>query len=177
MTNDRSTLPFEEDEPFRVGVTVGDTRRFYHNRPMAMNFANDGQLRWAEQVYSATAQFEPQHGFVAVLFSEHNIPEAWAAGYEVRTSALVPSKTPEDWAAGRVGARRAAKSAPGGSTPAPEGAAPVRGATARVWAIADQVGAAGRGDRAKVIAACVAEGINPATAATQWSKYANSKGW
>lgn len=175
MTDD-----FEEDQPFKVGrpELEGDQRRYYINRPLAMNFANEGQQRWSDTVYSAIAQLEPNHGFVAVLFAYHNVPEAWAEGYEVRTPALEPeNKTPADWASNPTGARRAGGSAGKGTNTPGGGSAPVRGATARVWAIADEVGAQSRADRGKVIDACTAEGINPSTAATQWSKYAKSKGW
>lgn len=46
--------------------------------------------------------------------------------------------------------------------------------TARVWDIADtalQGGAEGKALRAQIVAACVAEGIDPSTAATQYSKW------
>lgn len=55
--------------------------------------------------------------------------------------------------------------------------APVKGATAKVWTIADRITAEKGGtiDRGAIIAACEAEGINPATAATQFSKWKRSK--
>lgn len=170
------TDTFEEDIPYTVGKpdVDGDQRRYYKNRPLAQQYANLGQQTWSDTVYSASAQFEPNFGYVAVLHAYHNVPDAWAQGYEVQTPQTVSatSKTPDDWA----DPRRPSLTAKGGNTQ--EGpAAPVRGATARVWAIADEVGASSRADRGKVIAACTAEGINPSTAATQWSKYAKSKGW
>lgn len=64
-------------------------------------------------------------------------------------------------------ARPAGEGAKGG------GAAPVRGATAKVWEIADGVGKA---DRNAIIQACVAQGINPSTAATQYSKWKKARG-
>lgn len=66
-----------------------------------------------------------------------------------------------------------------------EGSAPSpKGATGRVWAIADEILAGSPHDathdikalRAKVIQACTDAGIHEATAATQWSKWKKSKG-
>jgi len=165
-----------EQSPFTVGRMEGDKRRYYLTRPMAQQYANLGQQTWMDTVYSASVQLEPNHGFVAVLFAYHNVPDAWELGYEVRVPREeFPKPTPADWAtqrpAGRVTGSTGGGSAPNGKQ------APVRGATARVWAIADEVGASSRADRGKVIEACTAEGINASTAATQWSKYAKSKGW
>ena len=164
---------FEEDEPtYKVGRMEGDLRRYYKNRPLAQRYADLGQRTW-ETVFSATVQYEPDHGFVAVLYSPHNLPQANELGYEVHLP-HVPEKSPSDWHTPTKSARTAPTSGGGGvGTPT----APSKGATARVWAIADEVGAASRADRSKVIDACTAQGINPSTAATQWSKYAKSKGW
>lgn len=166
---------FEEDAPqYKVGRMEGDMRRYWRNRPLAQRFADEGQRQWPDTVYSVTVQYEPNHGFVAILYAYHSVPEIREAGYEI--------KTPEDLAATETApANWAAPQRPstgsGGGSARDLGAAPVRGATARVWAIADEVGAQSRADRQKVIDACVAEGINKSTAATQWSKYAKSKGW
>lgn len=57
------------------------------------------------------------------------------------------------------------------------GAAPSKGATGKVWTIADRVRAESGNSpvdktlRAKIIAACEAEGINAGTAATQYGKW------
>ena len=58
------------------------------------------------------------------------------------------------------------------------GAAPTKGVTARVWEIAAEVTAAKGGmiDRAAIVNACKAVGINEATAATQYSKWKKAKG-
>lgn len=61
----------------------------------------------------------------------------------------------------------------------PKPPTPSTGVTKRVWDIADKMTAGNYGsgrDRAEVIAACVAEGINPATAATQYSKWRKARG-
>ena len=151
----------------------GDTRTYYPNRPLAQTAANRGQVKYQDKgVYSAVAQFEPDKGFVAVLFSEVNIPAAWEEGFEVRLPE-VNAKTPADWAD---------KKKPAASNTGTAGVrAPSSGATGKVHAIAqdlvDKGEVSGRADRAKVISACEAAGINKATAATQWSKFAKLKGW
>lgn len=51
------------------------------------------------------------------------------------------------------------------------------GATGKVWLIADRVHAEKGLDRKAIIDACIAEGINPATAGTQYSRWKKSKGF
>lgn len=84
---------------------------------------------------------------------------------------------------GAKAAAGAASMAPpisGRQKPAPRPSAPVKaptvGATAKVWEIAGQL-AKGRGDRAKVLEACEKAGIHPATAKTQWSRFAKAQGF
>lgn len=156
---------FVEDQPFTVGKMEGDQRRFYKNRPLAQQYANRGQQLF-DQVISATVEFEPDHGFVAVLHTDANIPSAWDEGYEVR-SGWQPAKTPPDWTD-----KKKSSSGTSGTS-----AAPSKGATARVWAIADEITEklGGTIDRAKIIEACVAAGINKATASTQYSKWKKAK--
>jgi len=158
-----------------VPKVEGDLRTFYPNKPLAQTAANRGQEEYgALGVYSATAQFEPDHGFVAVLFSEVNIPAAWDAGFEV-VLPFRPVKTPDDWASKKKPPRVAAD-----GTAAVE-AEPRSGATARVHTIAEELFQAGtianRSGRGAVVDACIAAGINPSTASTQWSKFAKLKGW
>jgi len=155
-----------------------DTREYYPNRPLATTAANRGQEKYQDQgCYSASAQFEPAKGFVAVLFSDRNIPEAWEEGFEVKVVAhLGKEKTPDDWA------DKGKPDKPAGSTGSTGGGTaktPSRGATARVWEIADKLHAEQpllRADRARVIAACEEAGIAKATASTQWSKWAKARG-
>ena len=61
--------------------------------------------------------------------------------------------------------------------PGEPGQAPTKGATGRVWEIADKVTAEKGGtiDRGAIIAACEAAGINPATAATQFSRWKRTR--
>ena len=62
----------------------------------------------------------------------------------------------------------------GSSTP---GAAPLKGATALVWTVCDELKAAGKTvDRKTVIPACEARGINPSTASVQFGKWKASQG-
>lgn len=68
------------------------------------------------------------------------------------------------------------KARQGGSQGDAAGSAPTKGATARVWEIADGVVAKGSWDRNSIIAACVAAGINQATAGTQYSKWRKARG-
>lgn len=53
---------------------------------------------------------------------------------------------------------------------------PRTGATARVHAIADKIAPKSRDERAKIIDACVADGINKSTAATQLAKWFKKHG-
>jgi hypothetical protein len=77
----------------------------------------------------------------------------------------------------RRDAKAATPDAPRPERGAPSGvpcARPKGGVTGRVWAIADtaaQGGKTGKELRAAIIATCVAEGIDPSTAATQYSKW------
>lgn len=167
-----------EELPYKVGRMDGDQRRYYRNRPMAQTFANRGAELYGGAIVSSGVELEPDHGFVAILYSEGPLPSAWEEGYEVRDvrRPQEPEPTPGNWAQRPTGARHSAKSPPvGTSTPT----APSKGATARVWAIADELNESSpltRADRAKVIDKCIEAGINKSTAATQWSKWAKAKG-
>jgi hypothetical protein len=154
-----------------------DSRTYYPNKPLAQTAANRGQKEFEDQgVFSAVAQFVPDKGYVAVLFSEKNIPEAWEGGFEVRTTEEMNSKaaTPSDWASPKKAKPAASPASPSGAaTPSP------KGATGKVWEIASAMHAETplqRSDRPRVIAACEEAGINKATAATQWSKWAKANG-
>lgn len=175
------SVQFEEDGPdYRLSGLAGDERRFWRNKPLAQRWADRGFELFGGVVYATAAQFVPDRGFVAVLFTETPLPSGSQEGYEVvQRLAPVVTPTPPDWHTpkARTSARPAGGTGTPGGTGAGEGGKPASGATARVWAIADREGATGRADRSRIVAVCVAEGINPATAATQWSKYAKSKGW
>lgn len=116
------------------------------------------------RILNGVTQLEPNKGWVAVLVvaDPKECTDLEARGFELQKSGPVEKKpAPDNWAKPAAGpiART------GSLTKA---TAPKRGVTARVWAIADTVEG---GDRKAIIDACVAEGINPATAATQYSKW------
>lgn len=163
-----------EDVP---AALEGDSRTYYPNKPLAQTAVNRGQTEFRDQgVYDGMAQFASGRGFVAVLFAPTNIPEAWDAGFEVVTRAEMDhvTPTPDDWASPKLKPGKASASTGGGG-----GGAPSKGATARVWAIADAMHEETplvRSDRARVVAECVSQGINSSTAGTQWSKWAKDKG-
>jgi hypothetical protein len=62
-----------------------DLRHYWSNRHAAQRAANDGQV--AHGALDAVVQFEPDKGWVAVLYAARNIPEAWEDGFEVQTPA------------------------------------------------------------------------------------------
>lgn len=65
-----------------------------------------------------------------------------------------------------------------GKNPSAPASRPNSGVTKRVWDIADKLtegNAGGRSDRADIISACIEAGINPATAATQYSKWRKAR--
>jgi hypothetical protein len=122
------------------------------------------------RVAAAIVQFEPYNGWVVVLIPARYDLSDLAGQAEIQDGTKRPSPlknrpTPLSAPAGR--------GAPKGGPDSPS-TAPVKGATAMVWTIADGVG---KPDRTAIIAACVASGINAATAATQYSKWKKAKGF
>lgn len=143
---------------------------YYHpNREAAQATINKAKEQFAGQIYTNHISFEPDNGWVAQIFCWQDIPElhetceVHAAGVG-RVSAKVEDKQ-------RYKPAPKAVSQGGGDG----GARPNKGATARVWAIADEVTGDGPIDRTKVIEACVAAGINKSTAGTQYSKWKKSR--
>lgn len=165
-------------EQFTVGKCEGDRRFFWINRQLAQRWADRGQQLWS-QVGTTAVQFEPNHGFVAVLFTDNSIPSAWEEGYEVRpysdSKHVEEPRVPEDWAKARAQPTTAKQPTATAAT----GAAPVKGATAKVWEVANKFHAEKpltRADRATVVNACIEMGINKSTAGVQWSKWAKHNG-
>lgn len=162
-----------------VSTNPDDQRVFYPNKPAAIAVANNLQRAFTDQgCYSAIPQFEPNKGFVVVLFCKNNIPEAWEMGAEVNTEQMTMRKTPPDWASKK---KKAAPTVPtgDGSTPVPTKPRKA-GATAKVWEIADvvltEVGSEDiKALRAAIMDACITDGINKATAGTQYSKWKKAK--
>jgi hypothetical protein len=124
-----------------------------------------------ERISHTLVQFEPNNGWVAIVVPKP-IPCGDLAdlGFEVRDGIERPS--------GAVRPPRLDTPKPrgeGGGSDVPS--APSKGATARVWAIADETTERlGKVDRAAIMAACEAAGINPATAGTQYSKWKKARG-
>ena len=147
---------------------------FYHPSKEAAGEAA-GRLAQDPRVAKTAVQFEPYNGWMVVLIPALQDLTDLADRAEVQDGRQRPppvaKKRPIPLAdmPGHGGkGRPAGEGAQGG------GEAPVRGATAKVWGIADEVGKA---DRNAIIAACVAQGINPSTAATQYSKWKKARGF
>lgn len=155
-------------------------RPMYHKwKGLAQNEADRIKVVYQDRIKHTKVEFEPNNGWVVVLFSDtpHDLDEL-SDRFEIRDGVkrpkpdyrvkVAPVEAPKP-------AKKAASDGPGGP--------PVKGATAKVWVIADAYYAGlpanhvlNRTDRGAIIAKCEAEGINPATAATQFSKWKRSKG-
>lgn len=146
---------------------------YYHPSKEAAIAAAD-EMEQDPRVAKTVVQFEPYNGWVVVLIPEFQDLTDLADRAEIQDGRRRPppvvKKRPIPLAdlPGHGGKGRPAGGGAGGG-----GEAPVRGATAKVWEIADGVGKA---DRNAIIAACVAQGINPSTAATQYSKWKKARG-
>lgn len=147
---------------------------YYHpTKPEAEAAAKE--MQEDPRVSTATVQFEPYNGWVVVLVPARHDLSDLADRAEIQDGKRRPAPVakvrhrPIADSAGHGGRGR-----PAGEGGQGAGVAPVRGATAKVWEIADGVGKA---DRNAIIAACVAQGINQATAATQYSKWKKARGF
>lgn len=150
-----------------AAIPVAET--FYHpNKEAAVAAAEP--FRKDPRVAQVLVQLEPDNGWVIVLIPALADLSEYKAYAEVQDGAArakpVGKKSRYQ---PRTGADSGEPGQPKGDGPA---TAPVKGATARVWAIADGMPTA---DRASIIAACVAEGINPSTAGTQYSKWKKAR--
>lgn len=133
------------------------------------------ELQADPRVSTAMVQLEPYNGWVVVLVPARHDLSDLAERAEIQDGKRRPPPVakvrprPIADSPGHGGkARPAGEGGQGG------GSAPVRGATAKVWEIADGVGKA---DRNAIIQACVAQGINQSTAATQYSKWKKARGF
>lgn len=129
------------------------------------------------RVRLAAIQFEPGNGWVVVLAPAlHDLSE-FEDRAEIRDGKSRAPKPKNPAGPPLTRSDSARQGAGGGGTPREPGSAPVKGATAKVWEIADaSVATLGKVDRAAIIAGCVGQGINPATAATQYSKWKRARG-
>lgn len=122
------------------------------------------------RILTGDVQFEPYKGWVIMVLIPEGVDasDLEARGIEVQRHGAKPGSTSRS--------SRASSSSPSISSPGPA-SAPVKGATAKVWEIADShYQAAGEARRKEIIGACEAAGIHPATAATQYSKWKKARG-
>lgn len=143
----------------------------YHEKKEAAQAAAS-EMSQDPRVANARVAFEPYNGWVVVI-----IPRF------VDCSDLVDRAEVHDGVQRADPARQRPTPIPGG-TPKAKGrsgdvgggggptAAPSKGATAKVWQIADSMPGA---DRKAIINACVAAGINESTAGTQYSKWRKAR--
>lgn len=151
----------------------GDRRRYYVNKQLALNYANDAAKYWPDKVRSVDSQFEPNFGFVPILHTTGALPEAQEHGFEIKDALVpfVPTKTPDNWHGKRAAsgggsvATTAAKRTDGSQRPS-------RGKTLRAWEIFDTMPTA---PRKECIAVGVAEGLNPNMLGTQYSRWAKEQ--
>lgn len=160
----------------QYGTPHGHGKPFYYvKKPDAEAAARELKDADPVRIRRAEVQFEPYNGWVIVLYPGNADLSKYAKVAEiddgtgkrsrpegVRTPyPKLPDDAPRARATGTVGS----------SQPSP------KGATGKVWEIADaQVAATGGVSRPAIIAACVAAGINSATAGTQYSKWKKARG-
>lgn len=121
------------------------------------------------RVATGALQLEPYNGWVVVLVPAPADISDLAHLAEIQDGKKRPPPVDQ--------VKPAKVSAPAAARGDGGGAAPVKGATAMVWTIADKVvKELGRVDRSSIINACVAQGINQATAGTQYSKWKKARG-
>lgn len=148
-------------------------REYYEAKPVAQ--AALGRLFDAHpEIMTGDVQLEPYKGWVVMIMLPAGADGSpfEAQGVEVQYH-------------GSQGAQSAARHRSSSSTPASASsgsvAAPTKGVTARVWEIASELeeklsGQPGAALRPAIIAECERQGINAATAATQYSKWKRSRG-
>lgn len=158
------------------GVLAGRGRPMYHkHRGLATNEADRIKAVYGDRIRHTKIELEPNNGWVIVLFSDtpHDLDEL-SDKFEIRDGVKRPKPEYRVRTVEPVADKPAKREAATVGTPA-------KGATARVWVIADaylaKLGRAlGKEDRAEIIKQCEDAGINVATAATQYSKWKRTKG-
>lgn len=167
---------YVDEHPDQQAI-VPDAKTFYHaTKPEAEKVA--AVLREDKRVAQVAIQLEPNNGWMIVvvpgLADLHDL--AGVAEIQDGTKPAVPI--------GKARALQPLKSpgqrdigAGSGGGPQSPAAAPTRGVTAQVWAIADTCFVEkGHVDRPAIMALCAAAGINAATAGTQYSKWKKARG-
>lgn len=120
--------------------------------------------RLAGVVDHSTVQFEPYKGWIAVFCVVMGTPVYGISGAEFKFKGNTkPAPTPVPKNSGTSTQSANAQTRPS------------KGATKLVWEIADRITGDGPIDRAVIIAACEAEGINKSTAGTQYSKWKRAR--
>jgi hypothetical protein len=163
----------KDQHPDQLPVTAAG---FYHVKKEGAQ-AVLAQLLTDPRVADGMVQLEPGNGWMVVVVPKPADLADLAHLAEVQDGQRRPAPT------GKVKPFRTApdsavKGPSGAKAGGGEGTAPVKGATALVWSIADRVVKdMGKVDRAAIITACTAQGINAATAGTQYSKWKRAKGY
>lgn len=145
-------------------------REYYEAKPVAQaalgRLFDSGDAR----ILTGDVQFEPYKGWVVMVLVPQgvDVSDFEEAGIEVQRHGAAPGSTSRS--------SRSSSPSPSISSPGPS-SAPTKGVTAKVWEIADSLGhIPGAALRTAIIEKCVAEGINAATAATQYSKWKKARG-
>jgi len=148
------------------------SRIFHKSRPLANAVMNEAQRKYKEHgAYNAAVQFEPNRGFVVVLFCKVNIPEAWEEGIEVQQPAILPTRPDPTWRPGTG----ATKSTPTTSTGSTGSTVPTRGAKAQIWKVADSLLESVGYDRDLIVETCVEMGIKKGTVTAQLSNWRRAR--
>ena len=126
--------------------------------------------------FSARIGLAPYNGWVIILtpltkavFDQPLGPLLDRAEIDLSSYALL-ARRPADYKRPPQVEQQKSRAPAEGGKPSPSGA------TGKVWLIADRVYGQSGLDRKAIIDACIAEGINPATAGTQYSKWKKAKG-
>lgn len=171
------TSDFREYCDEHPAVQIPQAQSFYFSQKEAASGLL-AELRLLPGVADGAVQLEPGNGWMVVL-----VPGPADLSHLSHLAEI------QD---GRKRLAPVGKAKPFGAIPAPdkpvkgaspssrgggEGTAPVKGATALVWAIADTyVNEKGRVDRTAIIGLCTAAGINVSTAGTQYAKWKKTRG-
>lgn len=150
--------------------------QYFESKPLAQ--AALGRLfdSGDQRILTGDTQFEPNKGFVVVLVvsASANVDDLRTAGWDIQPWKAERDAQPQGRSSSQAPKPPKPERSPSDASPS----APTKGATARVWEIADgYLAEKGAINRSEIIAACEAGGIHPATAATQYSKWKKARGY
>lgn len=168
---------YVDDHPDQEAIVPQAADLYHKDKPTADRVA----LGWKEadkRIRGYDTQFEPYNGWVIRLYPAPCDLTAYEGKAEIADGR--PRKAPQ----GKIkpvplghGPTSPASSAGKGAGGASQ-AAPTKGATARVWEIADAyVAEKGPVNRSEIIDRCEKAGINNSTAGTQYSKWKKARGY